>query len=61
MVGLSRIYHNKHWAPDVFLGATIGYFVGNFLVNFDNKEKEYFGISVNPYFTFDRVGLNFRF
>ncbi len=61
MVGLSRTYHNKHWAPNVFLGATIGYFVGNFIVNFDKKETELLGISVNPYFTFDRVGLNFRF
>ncbi len=61
MVGLSRIYHNKHWASDVFLGGAIGYFVGDFAVNFDKKNTEYFGVKVNPYFTFDRVGVTLRF
>jgi membrane-associated phospholipid phosphatase len=28
MVGLSRMYHNKHWASDVALGAAIGTFSG---------------------------------
>jgi membrane-associated phospholipid phosphatase len=28
MVGLSRMYHNKHWASDVVLGAAIGTFSG---------------------------------
>lgn len=27
-VGLSRMYHNKHWASDVVLGAAIGTFSG---------------------------------
>ena len=61
MVGLSRIYHNKHWTSDVFLGGTIGYFVGNFVVNFDKKNTEYFGVKVNPYFTFDRIGVTLQF
>lgn len=26
LTGLSRIYHNRHWASDVFLGAALGYF-----------------------------------
>jgi len=33
-VGLSRIYSNKHWASDVFLGAAIGYFVGKSVVRY---------------------------
>ncbi|MEO8578009.1 MAG: phosphatase PAP2 family protein [Gemmatimonadales bacterium] len=28
MVGLARMYHNKHWASDVALGAAIGTFSG---------------------------------
>lgn len=28
MVGLSRMYHNKHWASDVALGAAVGTFSG---------------------------------
>jgi membrane-associated phospholipid phosphatase len=34
MVGLSRMYHNKHWASDVALGAAIGTFSGQKLVQF---------------------------
>jgi membrane-associated phospholipid phosphatase len=28
MVGLSRMYHNRHWASDVVMGAAIGTFSG---------------------------------
>jgi membrane-associated phospholipid phosphatase len=34
MVGLGRMYHNKHWASDVALGAAIGTFSGQKLVQF---------------------------
>lgn len=34
MVGLSRMYHNKHWASDVALGAAIGTFSGQKLAQF---------------------------
>lgn len=61
MVGLSRVYNNKHWTSDVFLGAAIGYFVGEFIVNFDKENNDYFGIKVNPFFTFDRIGLSLSF
>jgi len=61
MVGLSRIYHNQHWTSDVFLGAAIGYFVGSFVINFDKENTEYFGIKVNPYFTFNTIGVTLRF
>jgi membrane-associated phospholipid phosphatase len=32
MVGLSRIYHNRHWASDVAVGALIGTFSGKKVV-----------------------------
>lgn len=34
MVGLSRMYHDKHWASDVALGAAIGTFSGQKTVQF---------------------------
>jgi len=36
-VGLSRMYHNKHWASDVVLGAGIGTFSGLKVVQFNHS------------------------
>lgn len=33
LVGLERINNNKHFASDVFIGSTIGYFTGSYLVS----------------------------
>jgi membrane-associated phospholipid phosphatase len=33
-VGLSRMYHNRHWASDVVLGAAIGTFSGRKVVEY---------------------------
>jgi len=35
-VGLSRMYHNKHWASDVALGAAIGTFSGRKVVAYQH-------------------------
>jgi len=35
--GYQRIYDNKHWFSDVFVGAAIGYFIGSSIV--DSEEK----------------------
>jgi membrane-associated phospholipid phosphatase len=35
-VGLSRMYHNKHWASDVALGAAIGTFSGRKVVQYQH-------------------------
>jgi membrane-associated phospholipid phosphatase len=35
-VGLSRMYHNKHWASDVLLGAAIGTFSGRKVVQYQH-------------------------
>lgn len=33
-VGLSRMYHNRHWASDVVMGAAIGTFTGRKVVQY---------------------------
>jgi membrane-associated phospholipid phosphatase len=35
-VALSRMYHNKHWASDVVLGAAIGTFTGRKVVQYSH-------------------------
>jgi membrane-associated phospholipid phosphatase len=36
MVGLSRMYHNKHWLSDVIVGAAIGTFSGQKVAQFNH-------------------------
>lgn len=33
ITAVSRVYNNRHWASDVVLGAFIGHFIGQFVVN----------------------------
>jgi membrane-associated phospholipid phosphatase len=53
-VGLARMYHNKHWASDVALGAAIGTFSGLKVVRYshnhpDNRvDKIFLKLSVEP-------------
>jgi membrane-associated phospholipid phosphatase len=42
MVGLSRMYHNKHWASDVVLGAAIGTFSGQKVVQLNHDHPRNF-------------------
>jgi len=37
--GYQRIYDNKHWFSDVFVGAAIGYFIGSSIVNSEEKRR----------------------
>jgi hypothetical protein len=37
MVGLSRMYNNRHWASDVIMGAAIGTFAGNKVVRYHHR------------------------
>lgn len=53
MVGLSRMYHNKHWASDVVLGAAIGTFSGQKIVQYSHAhptrlDKAVLHVSVLP-------------
>lgn len=49
MVALSRVHNNNHWASDVFIGSSLGYFVAKkiLLLNHDRNSR--------------KVNLNFRF
>ena len=53
-VGLSRMYHNKHWASDVVLGAGIGTFSGLKVVQFNHSrpgnrvDRFLMGTTVSP-------------
>ena len=40
LVGLSRMYHNKHWASDVVLGAAIGTFGGLKVVRYSHTHPD---------------------
>ena len=42
LVGLSRMYHNKHWASDVVLGAGIGTFSGLTVVRYSHAHPDNF-------------------
>ena len=60
MVVASRIYHNKHWISDVFLGAVIGYKVGDYVVDFDKKKSDKV-LAQHLYMGYNSVGLRFTF
>ncbi|MCX6151950.1 MAG: phosphatase PAP2 family protein [Ignavibacteriales bacterium] len=56
-----RVYSNQHWTSDVFAGAAIGYFVGNYIINKHKQEnangdKYSFGFDPNGRINFS---LNF--
>ncbi len=40
LVGLSRMYHNRHWASDVALGAAIGTFTGIKVVRYNHGHPD---------------------
>lgn len=38
LTGISRIYHNRHWASDVVLGAALGYFTTKAVYAIERKK-----------------------
>jgi membrane-associated phospholipid phosphatase len=40
LVGLSRVYDDKHWTSDVFFGAAIGYVVGKAVVRYHTLQSD---------------------
>jgi len=51
MVGIARMYHNKHWASDVVMGAAIGTVSGYKVVDYSHA---------HPNNVIDRIMLNVR-
>jgi hypothetical protein len=59
--GYQRIYDNKHWFSDVFIGAAIGYFIGSSIVNSEeNRENENFwgSMDIMPSVSSSGLGLS---
>ncbi len=59
--GYQRIYDDKHWFSDVFVGAAIGYFIGRSIVNSEeNREsKDFWGdLNVMPSISSSGAGLS---
>ena len=42
----SRIYQDKHWVSDELLGAAIGYFVGNWVVDLHESKRHKINVAV---------------
>jgi membrane-associated phospholipid phosphatase len=40
LIGLSRMYNNRHWASDVMLGAAVGIFAGNKVVRYHHRVNQ---------------------
>jgi undecaprenyl-diphosphatase len=41
LAAFSRVYFGLHFFSDVFAGAVIGYFIGFFIVDFENKKRKW--------------------
>lgn len=58
-VAIQRINDDKHWSSDVFIGGTLGYLVGSYVVKrYRLKRGE---ISVQPELGANGIGLNILF
>ncbi|MFC2083750.1 phosphatase PAP2 family protein [Bacteroidota bacterium] len=40
ITAFSRVYYNRHWVSDVFIGAVLGYFIGKFVTDL-HEENEF--------------------
>ncbi|MDD2367443.1 MAG: phosphatase PAP2 family protein [Desulfuromonadaceae bacterium] len=56
LTSLSRVYDNKHWASDVFLGGAIGYFVGKAVVRYHSQTSNS-KINIIPIISQQGVGI----
>ncbi len=61
LVAMSRVYHDRHWASDVFLGAAIGYYVADFVVRYDKKNGKNLTGKIFPFANKNGIGLAVSF
>ena len=65
MVGLSRIYHDRHWLSDTALGGFIGYMTADYFVNYESRSEgknvKDTELSIQPYFNLNEIGLRLYF
>jgi membrane-associated phospholipid phosphatase len=65
LVGISRMYHDKHWASDVALGAAVGTFSGLKVVRYSHAhpynrvDRAILGLQVVPLPTGETLGFGF--
>ncbi len=60
-IALARVYHDKHWLSDIFLGSVIGYSVGKFVVNRKSTAFQFGSVKISPYFSGASLGVFARF
>lgn len=56
LAGLSNVTEDAHWLSDVFVGALVGYAIGNFVV-----KKRWKRLHVVPLVQHNKVGLSINF
>jgi len=54
--GMARMYDDKHWSSDVFVGAALGYAIGTFVVN-----RNHCKLTTIPIFSSNFTGLSFYY
>jgi len=58
LVGVARIYHDKHWLSDVVMGSAIGYFIGDYVSHDPANRSEQEGNPARDYSLNFSIPLN---
>ncbi|MDH3974423.1 MAG: phosphatase PAP2 family protein [Deltaproteobacteria bacterium] len=58
LVGMQRVYDDKHWASDVFVGSSIGYFTAKKVMALKKDEKRS-AYLLMPHFDGEKAGITF--
>ncbi len=61
VIAFARVYHDKHWVSDIFLGSAIGYSVGKFVANRKVTTFQFGSVRFSPYFSGASFGVFGRF